>query len=89
MLSRDDTNEIAQLKKTGSEFEIMDLGNLMYFLGMEIARSKECISVSQRKYTIDLLAETGMLGCHPADTPIEFNVKLENLGDRVPIDKEK
>ena len=43
---------------------------------MEIARSKEGISVSQRKYTLDLLAETGMLGCRPTDTSIEFNAKL-------------
>ncbi|KAA0050960.1 Cysteine-rich RLK (receptor-like protein kinase) 8 [Cucumis melo var. makuwa] len=38
-------------------------------------------SVSQRKYTLDLLAEIGMLGCHPADTTIEFNAELENSSD--------
>ncbi|KAH9769755.1 reverse transcriptase Ty1/copia-type domain-containing protein [Citrus sinensis] len=58
------------------EFEIKDLGQLIYFLGMEIVRSKEGIVVSQRKYTLDLLKETGMSGCKPADTPIEANVKL-------------
>lgn len=58
------------------EFEIKDLGQLRYFLGMEIARSKESIMVSQRKYTLDLLKETGMNGCKAADTPIEANVKL-------------
>ena len=42
----------------GDEFEIKDLGNLTHFLGMEVARSKEGIFVSQRKYTIDLLKET-------------------------------
>ncbi|KAL0548434.1 hypothetical protein IC582_012885 [Cucumis melo] len=77
VLTGDDTDEIVQLKKKmGFEFEIKDLGNLKYFLGMEIARSKEGISVSQRKYTLDLLAETGMLGCRPTDTSIEFNAKL-------------
>ena len=30
-----------------------------------------------------------MLGCCPADTSIEFNTKLKNSGDRVPVDKEK
>lgn len=39
------------------EFEVKDLGTLKYFLGMEIARSKKDISVSQRKYTLDLLEE--------------------------------
>ncbi|RVW54646.1 Retrovirus-related Pol polyprotein from transposon TNT 1-94 [Vitis vinifera] len=53
------------------EFEIKDLGNLKYFLGMEIARSKKGIAVSQRKYVLDLLNETGMLGCKPAETPMD------------------
>ncbi|KAA0043254.1 DNA polymerase theta [Cucumis melo var. makuwa] len=57
--------------------------------GQQVARSKEGISVSQRKYTLDLLTETGMLGCRPTDTPIEFNCKLGNSDDQVPIDKEQ
>ncbi|TYK01385.1 putative mitochondrial protein [Cucumis melo var. makuwa] len=73
----------------GDEFEIKDLGNLKIFLGMKVAKSKEGISVSQRKYTIDLLTKTSMLGCCPTDTPIEFNCKLGNSSDKVPIDKEK
>ena len=52
------------------EFEIKDLGNLNYFLGIEVARLREGISVSQRKYTIDLLKETGMTGCKLADSLI-------------------
>ncbi|TYK08631.1 molybdenum cofactor sulfurase isoform X11 [Cucumis melo var. makuwa] len=58
MLFGDDTVEIIRLKKKmGDEFEIKGLGNLKYFLGMEVAISKEGISVSQRKQTFDLLAE--------------------------------
>ncbi|KAA0066242.1 Beta-galactosidase [Cucumis melo var. makuwa] len=90
VLSGDDQAEISQLKqRMGNEFEIKDLGNLKYFLEMEVARSKEGIFVSPRKYTLDLLTETGMLGCRPADTPIEFNYKLGNSRDQVPIDKEQ
>ncbi|KAL4025768.1 hypothetical protein IC575_014173 [Cucumis melo] len=90
VLTGDDQTEISQLKqRMGDEFEIKDLGNLKYFLGIEVARSKEGISVSQRKYTLDLLTETGMLGCRPADTPIEFNCKLGNSDNQVPVDKEQ
>ncbi|KAA0039144.1 Beta-galactosidase [Cucumis melo var. makuwa] len=90
VLTGDDQTEISLLKqRMGDEFEIIDLENLKYFLGMEVARSKEGISVSQRKYTLDLLTETGMLGCRPADTPIEFNCKLGNSDDQVPVDKEQ
>ena len=46
-------------------------------------------SVSQRIYTVDLLTKIGMLGCRPADTPIEFNCKLGNSDDQVPVDKEQ
>lgn len=55
------------------EFEIKELGNLKYFLGIEVARSKEGIFISQQKYVLDLLQETGMLGCRVIDTPIEQN----------------
>jgi len=40
---------------------------------MEIARSKDRLVVSQRKYVLDLLTETGMLGCKPTNTPMEQN----------------
>ena len=56
---------------------------------MEVARSKEGISVSQRKYTLDLLTETSIMGSRTTDMPIEFNAKLGNSIDKVPIDKEK
>ncbi|RVW67170.1 Retrovirus-related Pol polyprotein from transposon RE1 [Vitis vinifera] len=88
VLIGDDCNELEKLKgKLAEEFEITDLGALKYFLGMEFARSKEGIFVNQRKYVLDLLDETGMLGCKPAETPIELNVKLQptkakNVKDR-------
>ena len=78
VLTGDDCDELAKLKKKlAEEFEIKDLGALKYFLGMEFARSREGIFVNQKKYVIDLLNETGMLGCKPVETPIEPNVKLQ------------
>ena len=48
VLTRDDQVEISQLKhRMGDEFEIKDIENLKYFLGMEVASSKEGISVSR------------------------------------------
>ncbi|KAA0034860.1 putative mitochondrial protein [Cucumis melo var. makuwa] len=73
----------------GYKFEIKDLENLKYFLGMGIARSREGISVSKRKYILDVLTKTGMLECRPTDTPIELNVKLKDTSDKVLIDTEK
>lgn len=53
------------------EFEVKDLGSLRYFLGMEVARTKNSMCISQRKYILDLLNDTGMLGCKPTVTPME------------------
>ncbi|CAL9000931.1 unnamed protein product, partial [Prunus brigantina] len=66
-----------------------DLGGLKYFLGIEVARSQQGIFLSQRKYVLDLLNETGMLGCKPADTPIVQNHNLEILPDQVPTNKDR
>jgi hypothetical protein len=77
ILTGDDEEEIKPLKKKLSkEFEVKDLGQLRYFLGIKIARSPKGIVLSQRKYVLDLLSETGMLGCRPASTPIDPNHKL-------------
>jgi hypothetical protein len=61
-----------------------DLGELRYFLGIEVARSKQGISLSQKKYVSDLLCETGMLACKPAETPIEMNHRLGEYLDQTP-----
>jgi hypothetical protein len=52
-------------------FHIKDLGSLKYFLGIEVARSPIGISLCQRKYTLDILNESDMLGAKPISFPME------------------
>ncbi|KAJ9556963.1 hypothetical protein OSB04_011577 [Centaurea solstitialis] len=73
--------------KHTSNRKIKDLGDLKYFLGMEVARSRKGIFLSQRKYVLDLLKETGMLGCKPADTPMDPYNKIGSKQDNTPVDK--
>jgi hypothetical protein len=88
VITGDDEEEIKCLKENlGRAFEVKDLGPLRYFLGIEFARSPKGIVISQRKYVLDLLAETGMLGCRPCSTPIDKNHQINaESGDSV--DKE-
>ena len=54
---------------------------------MEVSRSWKGISISQRKYVLDLLTETGILGCKPSDTPIKAKKMTES--DEKPMDRER
>ncbi|KAL7611051.1 hypothetical protein Lser_V15G12648 [Lactuca serriola] len=88
IITRDYSEEIKELKFIlGREFEIKDLGQLKYFLGMEIARSRKGISVSQRKYTLDLLEETGLLGCKPTIIRMEPGIKFQTVSEDEQVDK--
>jgi hypothetical protein len=53
------------------------LGTLCYFLGIKVARSSQGLYLSQHKYVLDLLSETGLLGARPADTPMDSTVKID------------
>ncbi|MCO5603022.1 hypothetical protein L7F22_057165 [Adiantum nelumboides] len=53
-----------------------DLGELRYFLGIEIIHTKEGIWLSQRQYALDMLSKYGMADCKPISMPLDQNKKL-------------
>ncbi|KAJ9697298.1 hypothetical protein PVL29_009198 [Vitis rotundifolia] len=59
-----------------SKFHTKDLGELKYFLGIEVSRSKKGMFLSQRKYVLDLLEETGKIEAKPCTTSMVPNVQL-------------
>ena len=57
-------------------FAIRDLKTPQYFLGIEFAYQSGKLTLSQRKYALDLLQEMGLLGCKPATSLLEARPKF-------------
>lgn len=53
-----------------------DLGILQYFLGIEVACSPLGMYLCQRKYSLDIISDTGLLGVKHVSFPLELNHKL-------------
>jgi hypothetical protein len=69
--------QIQELKTyLGNCFKLKDLGVLKYFLGIEVACSAQGIFLSQRKYALEILEETGFLGAKPSSFPMEKNLSI-------------
>ena len=52
-------------------FDIKDLGELKYFIGIELVRYSKWLYLYQKKYTLDLLKSTGKFGGKTATTLIQ------------------
>ncbi|KAB2629117.1 hypothetical protein D8674_033912 [Pyrus ussuriensis x Pyrus communis] len=57
------------ISKLQSLFPVKDLGDIHYFLGIEVHRSAKGFLLNQSKYALDLLKKTDMLGVKPCTTP--------------------
>nr|GEV49774.1 ribonuclease H-like domain-containing protein [Tanacetum cinerariifolium] len=76
-LKRNSESEIEKFKTfLNQKFKIKDLGELKYFLGIEVLKTKNGLCLNQRKYCLELLHEFGLLACRPVVTPLPENIVL-------------
>ena len=82
VITRSDSKGILSLKFfLHCQFHTKDLGMLKYFLRVKVMRSKQGILLSQLKYVLDMLSETGKLGGKPCSTLMAPNVQLTKEGE--------
>jgi histone deacetylase 1/2 len=75
------------VKDLNTHFAIKDLGDLHYFLGIEVKKIQNGIVLTQEKYALDLLKRVGMSSCKSSPTPLSTSEKLSaHEGDALSLD---
>lgn len=69
------------IEELGNCYEIKDLGEPTYILGIRIDRDEPTgtISISQRVYLEQVLKQFGMQDCNPKSTPLPSGIDLSSL----------
>lgn len=79
IITGDATYLIKEIKQQMSQvFEMKHLGELRYYLGLEILRDSGQTFMSQGKYVKGLLERFRMDQCKPAAIPLQQNIKLHS-----------
>ena len=66
----------ALLRDLEKDFAIKDLGNLHYFLGIQVQKKKGELFLTQEWYASDILKRVNMQLCKPVKTPLNTTEKL-------------
>ncbi|GJW67012.1 uncharacterized mitochondrial protein-like protein [Tanacetum coccineum] len=67
--------------RMASQFEMSDLGELTYCLGIEVSQRKDCMEIKQEIYAMKILKEAGMKDCNPVLCLMEPGLKLSKAKD--------
>jgi len=77
----DEQNDAAK-KDLMAHFDIKSLGRLNLLLGMKISQGNHIVTLSQTHYIDALLEKFGLTDANPVFTPMDVNVKLDNVYGR-------
>nr|GEX01841.1 hypothetical protein [Tanacetum cinerariifolium] len=73
-------------KRMSSQFEMSNLGELTYYLGIEVSRGKDCIEIKQERYAMKILKEAGMEDCNATLCPMEPKLKFLKAKDEPEVE---
>jgi len=70
-----------------ADFALKDLGELSYFLGIEVKKVNDGILMSQQKYASDIIRRANMQCCKPINTPLSTSEKLSSeIGTKLGVE---
>ncbi|PNX60338.1 putative gag-pol polyprotein, partial [Trifolium pratense] len=70
-----------------SEFEMSLVGELTYFLGLQVKQMEDTIFISQSKYARNIVKKFGMEGAAHKRTPAATHLKLTKDEKGVDVDQ--
>ncbi|WVZ89785.1 hypothetical protein U9M48_036147 [Paspalum notatum var. saurae] len=79
----------SSLNPMSSEFEMSLMGELQFFLGLQIKQGLEGTFIHQAKYTRDILKKFNMGDSKPMTTPISTNTALDADEDGEAVDQKE
>ncbi|KAG8490330.1 hypothetical protein CXB51_015871 [Gossypium anomalum] len=89
IVTRTDSSDIKGFIKTLHDtFSLKDLGQLSYFLGIEVTRTSRGVFLSQKKYILDLIQRASMAKSKPSPIPMVTSCKL-SAHEGTPIEDER
>jgi len=77
------------IRQLGVQVSLKDLGDLHYFIGVEVQQTREGIFLSQQKYIRDLLKRANMEGARPIHTPLSTKPILQLNDGHPPADQKQ
>ena len=81
---------VAKFSDTMSrEFEMSMMGELTFFLGLQIKQTQEGTFVHQGKYTKDLLKKFDMVEAKPLSTPMSTTIIMDADEEGEPMDQKE
>ncbi|GJY39757.1 putative ribonuclease H-like domain-containing protein [Tanacetum coccineum] len=74
-------------KEMSSKFQMSMMGQMSFFLGLQVSQSPGGIFINQAKYALETLKKYGMDLSDPVDTPMVDRLKLDEDLLGIPVDQ--
>nr|GEX37831.1 copia protein [Tanacetum cinerariifolium] len=68
------------------KFQMSMIGQMSFFLGLQVSQSPGGIFINQSKFTLEILKKFGLDSCDPVDTPMMDRLKLDEDPLGIPVD---